>query len=182
MIDLVRFSSDPLHAFCARTGVEPLIFSGEGILHSQTITLLDGSPASNKTLPQELSRTMPDLLFGCEWIGEHDHMDYPQHALRIQTARTIRNTSTIYVFTPAILERRTFEVARFNARILRAAKVPVVFASLARTQDDLAAVKDMQALGTLLGFSDNQIASAYRLLEKLPATKFEEAFALEIPR
>jgi hypothetical protein len=177
MIDLVRFSSEALERFAQRFSVTPLIFEG---LRCGSITLLDGTTLTNKQLPSAIAKQTPDLIFGCEWVGERDHMDYPQHALRIQTARAMYDASAIYVMTPRVLER--FDVARFNARVLRKAKVPIVFSSLAEREEELANPKDLEAIGRLLGSSDQEIRSARDLLEKLPTTRFDQRFMLESPR
>lgn len=179
MIDIVRFQ--PKNTFLRDFSVEPLVMNGTGVLRSGNITMLDGTGYTNKTLASALSKEMPDLLFGCEWTGNKDHMDYPQHALRIQTARAIRSTSTIYVMRP-VFDRKTLEVMRFNTNVLRKAKVPVVFASLATRDEELASPKDLNALGAILGFSDQEIAHARKLLEKLQAVRYEHEFSLEAPR
>ena len=180
MIDLVRFDSKELTRFAERFSVTPLVFEGEGVLKCGSITLLDGRASSNKRLPSHIAKTTPDLVFGCEWKGEKDHMDYPQHALRIQTARALCDASCIYVMTPRILEH--YEIARFNTRVLRTADVPIVFASLAEREDELASPKDLQAIGTLLGLSDREIRRGRDLLEKLPTMRFDQRFELESPR
>lgn len=181
MIDLVRIDTPAARAFFERFGIEPLVFSGEP-LRCGTISLFDARRTTNKTLPRLVSRHDPDLLFGLEWTSEQDHMDYPEGALRIQTARALRDTSVIYVITPRVLDRKRIEVARFNAKILRQAKVPVVFASLAERSEELATPRDLAAIGTLLGYSDEEIASARALLEALPKTRYTHAFDAREPR
>jgi hypothetical protein len=182
MIALVRFESDGLAAFAERFSFRTLLMTGAGVLTDSRITLLDGRTLTNKTLPAALERTDPDLVFGCEWLGERDHMDYPQHALRIQNARAIRDASALYLFTPRILERRTLEVARFNARVLLQAKVPIAFVSLAESEDELANPKDLDAIGTILKLSDEAIAQGRALLERLEQVRYSNAFSVETSR
>lgn len=182
MIDFVRIETPRAKAFFDRFGIEPLVFSGEALLRSGGITLLDARQATNKTLPSLLGTHSPDLVFGLEWTRGKDHMDYPGGALRIQTARAIRDASTICVITPRALERRAHEVARFNAKVLRQAKVPVVFASLAEREEELATPRDLSALGALLGFSDEELSEARALLETLPGLRYSHAFAASEPR
>ena len=182
MIDLVRFESDGIVAFAERFSFRALLLSGSGVLKGNRITLLDGESLSNKTLPSALERADPDLVFGCEWLGERDHMDYPQHALRIQSARAIRDASAIYLFTARILERRTLEVARFNARVLAQAKVPIAFVSLAEREEDLANPKDLDAIGTILKLSDEAIAQGRAMLERLEHVRYSNAFSVETSR
>ena len=178
MIDLIRYA--PTHGFADRFAVTWLVFEGVRVLTCGSITLLDGRESSNKELPSLIAKEHPDLVFGCEWTGTKDHMDYPQNALRIQTARALYDASCMYVMTPRILEH--YDIARFNTRVLRSAKVPIVFASLAERDEELAHPKDLEAIGSLLGLSDREIAHARRLLEALPTTRFDQQFRLESPR
>ena len=176
MLDIVRFESDALTQFGSRWKVEHLVFSGDP-LRAGSIVMLDGSTHSNRSLPSALKDV--DLVFGCEWRGK-DHMDHPGGAMRIQTARAIREASAIYLISPHVLDR--FDVAVFNARVLRKAQVPVAFVSLATSEHELCSPLDAQGLGRELGFSDEEIARGRELLEQLPTTRFSKDFSVAAPR
>lgn len=183
MLDIVRSGAE-LEPFRSTFGVTYLVCQGDGLmLESGTVTLFDGRATNPKRLESELTKRSPDVLFGCEWTAAKDHMDYPKHAMRIQTARAIRDASCVYAFTPSVLaDRKTFEVARFNARVLSQAKVPVAFVSLARDAAGLATPRDLDAIGSILGFSDEDIARGRNTLERVPEVRFERAFSVELPR
>ena len=160
---------------------QALSFSGEGILTSGPIKLLDGATLTNKTLPGVVSKEMPDLLTGCEWPSTNDHMDYPKNALRIQSARAIHDASTIYLVTPTT-NRAELEVLLFNIRMLRKARVPIAVVSLARNENERSSEKDLNGYAALIGLSDEEISRGRAMLEKLTTTRYEHAYQLEQPR
>lgn len=179
MLD-ITMGTDGTDAFASNHDVEYLVAAAG---HPGALVLFDGSGSDNKRLESDLARSAPDIVFGCEWVARADHMDYPKHAMRIQSARAIRDASALYALTPRIFsDRSVLAVAMFNARVLKRAKVPIVFLSLARSEAELASPKDLEGIGRVLGFSDEAIAQGRSMLERLRDVRYEKAFSVETPR
>ena len=140
---------------------------------------LDASTLSPERLLKAIERDRYDIIFGFSYPSEKKTMHHPALALNQVIAKTLHAKSTITVFSPHILaDARLLETAIFNAKVLRSAHVPVIFASLARTPEELCSVRDAESLAHILGYSDQERAASQHHLTTILTHAYARNFTI----
>ena len=104
-----------------------------------------------------LERTSVDIVYGMESIHPKDSLHYVRGGLDQILCKLAAEKKKILAFSFAELldspdKKRLLARIMFNVKLCKKYKVSIVLCSFANVKEELRSVKDLQALGRVLGF------------------------------